>query len=85
MKLNEIKLTNPYLSLPAECHDRVKPAPLNDAFLIHANESVAEMLDIDKDELKTEAFVDLANGALQPDGSDTFAMCYAGHQFGFLL
>ena len=85
MKLNEIKLTNPYLSLPAECHDRVKPAPLNDAFLIHANESVAEMLDIDKEELKSEAFVDLVNGALQPEGSDTFAMCYAGHQFGFFV
>ena len=85
MKLNEIKLTNPYLSLPSECHDRVKPAPLNEVFLIHANESVAEMLGIDKDELKTEAFVDLANGALQPEGSDTFAMCYAGHQFGFFV
>ena len=85
MKLNEIKLTNPYLSLPDECHDRVKPAPLKEAFLIHANESVAEMLDIDKDELKCEAFVDFVNGALQPEGSDTFAMCYAGHQFGFFV
>ena len=28
MKLNEIKLTNPYLALPDECHNRVKPAPL---------------------------------------------------------
>ena len=43
------------------------------------------MLDIDKDELKSEAFVDFVNGALQPEGSDTFAMCYAGHQFGFFV
>jgi len=85
MKLNEIKLTNPYLELPSECHDRVKPAPLTDAFLIHANASVAEMLGIDKEELQTEAFVDLVNGALQPEGSDSFAMCYAGHQFGFFV
>jgi len=85
MKLNEIKLTNPYLDLPDECHDRVKPAPLTDAFLIHANASVAEMLGIDKEELQTEAFVDLVNGALHPEGSDTFAMCYAGHQFGFFV
>ena len=85
MKLNEIKLTNPYLSLPDECHDRVKPAPLTDAFLIHANEAVAAMLGIDKDELQTDAFVDFVNGALQPEGSDTFAMCYAGHQFGFFV
>ncbi len=85
MKLNEIKLTNPYLNLPDECHDRVKPAPLNEAFIIHANESVAELLDIDKEELKSEAFVSFVNGALQPEGSDTFAMCYAGHQFGFFV
>ena len=85
MKLNEIKFTNPYLKLPAECHDRVKPTPLKKAFLIHANESVAEMLDIDKEELYTDAFVDFVNGAFHPEGSDSFAMCYAGHQFGFFV
>ena len=31
------------------------------------------------------AFVDFINGAYQPEGSDTFAMCYAGHQFGFFV
>ena len=85
MKLTELKLTNPYLQLPDECHDRVNPAPLKNAFLIHANASVAEMLGIDREELQTEAFVDFVNGALQPEGSDPFAMCYAGHQFGFFV
>ena len=85
MKLNELKLTNPYLNLPDECHDRVKPAPLKNAFLIHANEEVAKMLDIDVGELNTESFTDFANGALALEGSDTFAMCYAGHQFGFFV
>jgi len=85
MKLNEIKLTNPYLDLPAECHDRVKPSPLSEPFLIHTNASVAEMIGLDKGELETDAFVDFANGAYAPEGSDTFAMCYAGHQFGFFV
>jgi len=85
MKLNELKLTNPYLTLPDECHDRVKPAPLKNAFLIHANEEVAKMLDIDVEELNTESFANFANGALALEGSDTFAMCYAGHQFGFFV
>ena len=85
MKLNELKLTNPYLNLPDECHDRVKPAPLKNAFLIHANEEVAKMLDIDVEELNTESFAAFANGALALEGSDTFAMCYAGHQFGFFV
>ncbi len=85
MKLNEIKLSNPYLTLPDECYDRVEPNPLNKTFLIHANEEVAKMLDIDEEELKTESFVKFVNGALPLEGSDTFAMCYAGHQFGHFV
>ncbi|OQX49569.1 MAG: hypothetical protein B5M46_05030, partial [Epsilonproteobacteria bacterium 4484_20] len=73
MKLNEIKFTNPYLKLPAECHDRVVPTPLKRVFMIHTNERVAEMLDIDKEELYTDTFVEFVNGAYRPEGSDTFA------------
>jgi len=85
MKLKELKLTNPYLNLPAECHDRVKPAPLNAPFLIHVNEAIAKLLDIDKDELCTDDFIAFVNGEYHLEGSDTFAMCYAGHQFGHFV
>jgi uncharacterized protein YdiU (UPF0061 family) len=85
MKLNELKLTNPYLALPSECHDRVMPTPLVKPHLIHANEDVAKILNIDTSELQTETFVKLINGEYQPEGSDTFAMCYAGHQFGHFV
>ena len=85
MKLNEIKLTNPYLTLPQECYDRVAPSPLVNAHLIHANKELAVMLDIDTEELQTDAFVDFVNGSLRLEGSDTFAMCYAGHQFGHFV
>ncbi|EIF50728.1 YdiU family protein [Sulfurovum sp. AR] len=85
MKLNEIKLTNPYLALPDECYTRVKPTPLENVFLIHANEDVAELLDIDIEELYSDAFVEFVNGAWQLEGSDPFAMCYAGHQFGHFV
>ena len=85
MKLSEIKLTNPYLNLPQECYTRVKPTPLNKTFLMHANADMAKMLDIDVDELTTESFVKLINGEFQVEGSDTFAMCYAGHQFGHFV
>ena len=85
MKLNEIKLTNPYLTLPQECYTRIEPSPLNKSFLIHANATVAKMLNINKDELSTENFVKLLNGEFKAEGSDTFAMCYAGHQFGHFV
>ncbi len=85
MKLDELRVTNPYLALPELCFTRVKPTPLNKPYLIHANEEVARMLCLDEDELKSERFVDFVNGALELDGSDPFAMCYAGHQFGFYV
>jgi len=83
MKLSDIKLTNPYLKLPNLCYDRVAPAPLNKAFLIHANQEVAKMLNLDiSDE---ESLTKFANGDLELEGSDPFAMCYAGHQFGHFV
>jgi len=85
MKLNTIKLTNPYLALPDLCYDRVKPTPLKKPFLIHANAEVAKMLNLDEASLESDAFVQFMNGNLQLEGSESFSMCYAGHQFGFYV
>ena len=46
---------------------------------------MAQMMDIDREELDTEHFKEFVNGALELEGSDPFAMCYAGHQFGFFV
>jgi len=83
MKLKNIKLTNPYLELPSLCYDRVEPTPLKKPFLIHANQEVADMLGIDISE--REALTQFVNGELKLEGSDNFAMCYAGHQFGHFV
>lgn len=85
MKLNEIEVSNPYLDLADECYDKTKPSPLIKPFLIHANKEVSKILDIDIDELSSNAFVEFINGALPLKGSDNFAMCYAGHQFGHFV
>ncbi len=85
MKLNEIKLTNPYLALPELCYTRVKPTPLRKPFLIHANRAVAQELGIDEEELWSEHLLEFVNGALELQGSEPFAMCYSGHQFGYYV
>ncbi len=85
MKLDQIQFTNPYLSLPPLCYQRIMPTPLKTPHLIHANETMAQVLEIDAGELYTERFLALLNGEFQPEGSDSFAMCYAGHQFGFFV
>ena len=85
MKLNELKFTNPYLKLSEVCYDKVAVEPLLKPHLIHANKDVANALNIDEDELQSDAFVKLLNGEYKPEGSETFAMCYAGHQFGHFV
>jgi len=83
MKLKDVKLTNPYLELPELCYERVEPEPLKKPFLIHANTALSESLNIDiSDE---EALTSFVNGELVLEGSDSFAMCYAGHQFGHFV
>ena len=85
MKLNELTLTNPYLTLPAKCYDRVSPTPLDAPYLIHANKDVAKVLEIDEDELQTDTFVKWLNAEYIHPHSEPFAMCYAGHQFGYFV
>ncbi|MDQ7083728.1 MAG: YdiU family protein [Sulfurovum sp.] len=85
MKLNDIKVSNPYLRLDSEFYDKVKPDPLFAPHLIHANQDVAEKLNIDKDELSSDTFVQWLNGEYHPQGTESFSMCYAGHQFGHFV
>lgn len=83
MKLKEIKLTNPYLKLPTLCYDRVEPSPLKNPFLIHFNQEVADILGINISD--KELLIQFVNGELKFEGSENFAMCYAGHQFGHFV
>ncbi len=85
MKLKDIKSTNPYLRLPKLCYDIVEPTPLKKPFLIHFNKQLAISLGVDVEELESDDFLALVNGELKLNGSETFAMCYAGHQFGFFV
>ncbi len=82
MRLAELQLTNPYLNLSSAFYDMVAPTPLYNPYLIHANRDVAHNLEIDAQELESEAFVRLLNAEEFLQGSQPFAMSYAGHQFG---
>ncbi len=85
MKLKELEVHNPYLTLTDKFYDFVKPTPLQKPFLISANEAVAKLLDIDKEELQKKEFIDFINGSYLLKGSKPFAMVYAGHQFGHFV
>ncbi len=84
MKLSDLTLKNDYLALEDIFYHEVAPQPLKNPYLIHANTAAADLIGLDHIELSTEAFVKFVNGELLLNDSP-YAMCYAGHQFGFFV
>jgi uncharacterized protein YdiU (UPF0061 family) len=84
MKLQELNVEMPYLELEAEFHDKTNITPLKNPFLISYSPDAAEILGIEVDE-QEEFLVKIMNGEAHFDGSEPFAMCYAGHQFGHFV
>lgn len=85
MKFSQLKLTSPYLQHQELFYDTVEPTALEKPFLISVSPDAAKLLGVDEDLLSDEALVDIVNGSHKLEGSDTFAMCYAGHQFGHFV
>jgi uncharacterized protein YdiU (UPF0061 family) len=85
MKFSQLKLTSPYLQHQDIFFDRVDPTPLDKPFLISASPDAAKLLGVDEDLLSDEDLVAIVNGSKKLEGSQTFAMCYAGHQFGHFV
>jgi len=85
MKFSQLKLTTPYLKLDSIFFDEVEPTPLDKPFLISASKDAAKLLGIDEDIDMDDKLIDIVNGTHKLDGSKTFSMTYAGHQFGYYV
>lgn len=85
MKISQLKVTTPYLELDPVFFDLVEPTPLKKPFLISASKDAAKLLGVDEDITKDEKLVEILNGTYKLEGSKTFSMCYAGHQFGYFV
>ncbi|MDF1876563.1 YdiU family protein [Sulfurimonas sp. SAG-AH-194-L11] len=82
MKFSNLKLSTPYLKLDSVFYTKVEPTPLEKPFLISTSANAAKLLGVDEDLNLDEALVAIVNGSQKLEGSETFAMCYSGHQFG---
>lgn len=80
--LEHLNFQNTYAGLPDVFHERVKPTPFPNPYLVSINPSAAELLDIDPTEWTRPEFAEYFCGAKLLPGSDPVAMLYAGHQFG---
>ncbi|HLD23900.1 MAG TPA: YdiU family protein [Sulfuricurvum sp.] len=85
MKLTDITLTAPYLSLDPIFYHEVTPTPLKNPHLVSYNPEAAKLLGVDSEQLDTNEIEALLNGTLFLRGSRPYAMCYAGHQFGYYV
>jgi len=85
MKFSNLKLTTPYLNLAPIFFDKIEPTPLDNAFVISTSQEAAKLLGIDENLLDDEKLLDIINGLTKLEGSETFSMCYAGHQFGYFV
>jgi len=85
MKLSDLILHSDYVALDDIFYQEVTPTPLKNPHLISANKDAADLIGLDHDALKSEAFVHFVNGDNLQPVSKSYAMCYAGHQFGFFV
>ena len=85
MKFSNLELTTPYLELDSLFYDKVDPTPLTNPYIISASQEAAKLLGVDENLLEDEDLVRILNGEHRLKGSVPFAMCYAGHQFGYFV
>lgn len=85
MKLSDLTLTAPYVSLDPIFYHETAPTPLKNPRLVSLNADAAALLGLDPSKLDPAELEALLNGTLRLSGSRYYAMCYAGHQFGYYV
>ncbi len=75
-----VRWENLYRQLGPAFHTAIRPAPLNNARLVHLNAELAGQLRLDG--AHAEQLLRQFNGETPLDGREPLASLYAGHQFG---
>ena len=73
---------NTYYKLPDKFKESVKPVPVKKQELVLLNKNLAEKLNLNFSNLDNKEISELFSGNSLPEGSNSLAQAYAGHQFG---
>ena len=73
---------NTYSKLPKSFLENIKPIPVKDPKLIILNKNLAKQLNLDFSKFSDTDLAKMFSGNSLPEGSETIAQAYAGHQFG---
>ena len=76
------KFDNTYSKLPDTMLSRLAPIPVKAPKVVIINHSLSKELGLDFSNISNENLALMFSGNLLPEGSDTIAQAYAGHQFG---
>jgi uncharacterized protein YdiU (UPF0061 family) len=81
--LETLSFDNTYGRLPESFYAKLNPTPFDSPpYLVHANRSAAELIDLDPEQLTRPEFTGLFGGSMLTPGMEPLAMLYSGHQFG---
>ncbi len=81
--LETLSFDNTYGRLPQAFYARLNPTSFSaPPWLIHANRSAAELIDLDPEQFTRPEFAQLFGGNVLAPGMEPLAMLYSGHQFG---
>ena len=73
---------NTYSKLSDTFREKIKPIPVTSPELVIFNEGLASELNLDFSKIDKKELSKLFSGNLLPNGSNSIAQAYAGHQFG---
>src|SRR5215204_537932 len=76
---------NTYARLPDRFFARLAPTPVRAPRLIRLNRELAAQLRLDPDWLASPEGVEVLAGNRVPNGAESVALAYAGHQFGHFV
>ena len=73
---------NTYFNLPSVFRENVKPTPVKKPELVLFNKDLSSDLNLDFSKVSDKELSELFSGNSLPEGSNSIAQAYAGHQFG---
>ena len=76
------RFDNTYSKLPGSMLTKLAPTPVKAPELIILNHSLSKVLGLDFSSVSDKQLASIFSGNHLPEGSDTIAQAYAGHQFG---
>jgi len=73
---------NSYSKLSTTFKEEIRPTPVHEPELVILNEELAEKLNLNFSGIDKKKLAEIFSGNSLPDGTNSIAQAYAGHQFG---